>query len=232
MDIWYLNLDAFLPDVSKTTGILSQEELAQAHRFQDQILSDRYAIAHAGLRLILSKYLDAPAVSISFRKNQYDKPFILPAMNPRQIEFNLSHSGARASVVVSEGNSVGIDIEQYKKLEDHLKIARRYFTKKELQVLKQFDPGISGQRFIQLWTAKEAFIKARGLGLSIPLNQFDCSGVISQGQLASLTIPGNRSTHWIVQPLKEVPGYAGSVAYPGIQKDPNHYEFELNDLIS
>ncbi|ACN17368.1 Ffp [Desulforapulum autotrophicum HRM2] len=126
------------------------------------------------LRFVLSRYTQIPPQSLGFRENDFGKPSLKPGITDIPIQFNLSHSkGLTACAVVLE-SQIGIDVEDISRKVD-LKIARRFFSKQESEYLGKT---IEKETFFDFWTLKESYIKAKGKGLSIPLNKF--SFTISQ----------------------------------------------------
>lgn len=168
--VWRLHLDIPEGKVGRLRALLSRGECARADRFQRAEHGRRFTVAHGTLRRILSEYLECAPESIRFGRNEYGKPFLPEEMC---IEFNLSHSGDAALVAVTRGRAIGVDIEHYRKRLETEKISKRYFSPAEAAVLFKLPEGERERAFYACWTRKEAYIKARGEGLSIGLKRFD-----------------------------------------------------------
>ncbi|MEJ2124646.1 MAG: 4'-phosphopantetheinyl transferase superfamily protein [Alphaproteobacteria bacterium] len=121
---------------------------------------------------MLSRYGSLPPEAWRFSATKFGRPFVVdddPAL--QDLRFNLSHSGDTVIMGVSRGAEIGIDVEDLNR-NVPLEIATSYFTADEVQQLKALPPEQQPRRFLELWTLKESYIKARGKGLSIPLDQF------------------------------------------------------------
>ena len=171
--------------------LLSDNELERAERFRFEHLRRRYTIAHGFLRDVLGRYLGRPPQELVFETGEHGKPFIPGTA----LQFNLSHSEELAACAVTSGRSVGVDVEFIRDVPELDAIATRFFTGGERERIGRADD--RRQAFFECWTRKEAYIKAVGGGLSIPLTSFDASAAVEGWALADWT-PGI--------------GYAGAVA--------------------
>jgi 4'-phosphopantetheinyl transferase len=214
--VWIIQLDIPLASIEASQKILSIDEKVRINRFRYENHKQRYTAAHAGLRKVLSKYIPLKPEDITFETNAFGKPALGKEHMHDEVQFNLSHSGELALVAVVKGRSVGIDVEWIKPLSDHLKIAERHFTSDEVGALNQMNRSSSAKSFIQLWAGKESLIKARGSGLSIPLNQFNLVGLIASPDYHVCTVvdPADNRT-WSVSPLNLKSGYLGAVTVEG-----------------
>lgn len=216
IDIWTIPLDSPDHSVEEARAILSETERSQADRFKFPEIRRRFIMAHAGLRRVLALYIPVNPEVIKYELNAFGKPALAPYPTPENIQFNLSHSGELALVGVARARPVGVDVEGVKPLTGHMKIAGRYFSPDEVDVLKSMADSKSVEGFIQLWAGKEAFIKARGDGLSLPLDRFSLAALIARprGNPCTVTDPIDGRTWW-VSPLHLEPGYAGAVCLAG-----------------
>lgn len=154
---------------------------AQAFKFaKDQTL---YIAAHIFLRQTLSRYATLSPEKWCFKHNYYGKPSI-DNDGYRHLHFNLSHTQGLIACAVSYRYIVGIDVEQYRQLDDLNTLASYALARKEVEDLCSIaDKQQQIQRFFTYWTLKEAYIKARGMGLSIPLQQFTFTKKNKQWQI-------------------------------------------------
>ncbi len=180
VDLWTIHLESQLPYLNTNLNLLSDQEKARLDRFHFIEDKQQYAAAHVGLRRILAGYLSIDPKTIRFTLNSHAKPAVVDDQNQKRLHFNLSHSRGLALVAVSMLRPVGVDVERIKPLTDHLKLAERHFAPDEVAALKSLDPTASPAAFIQLWAGKEAFVKARGSGMSLPLNSFSLAALICQ----------------------------------------------------
>jgi len=153
-------------------ALLSDDERAQYRRFVTAWLRHEYLIAHALCRLALSSCADVDPRAWIFRREEHGRPIIEAPLAPPLLRFNLSHTRAMVAVLVAFGIEVGVDIEDTTRGSDTMKIAQRFFSRREAQALAACPPEDRSARFFDYWTLKESYIKARGLGLSLPLGQF------------------------------------------------------------
>lgn len=131
-----------------------------------------YLVAHALLRSCLSYYGERQPWEWSFVKNAYGRPEIQTKRGAPPMRFNLSHTDGLVVCAVTRSADIGVDVERVTLGEDLVAVANISFTSEEIACLSQWK-GIDWQkRFFELWTLKEAYVKARGLGLSLPLQQF------------------------------------------------------------
>ena len=185
--------------------LLTDEERDRAQRFVGPLLQRRFVAARAQLRALLGDHLGRDPRSLVFLLNEFGKPRL--ADHPG-VHFSLSHSQDRALLAVSDGPEIGADLEMMRAV-DHLDLARRYFHPDEVGAIERHrDPR---QAFFQIWTLKEAVVKAIGLGLSLPLDGFAVS-IDGPRPVMVVAPPESPGAWW----LHLEPGdYCRAVAVPG-----------------
>lgn len=205
---------------------LTSGEQARAAGMPVAAVRERWIGARAMLRSVLAAYLRLPPQQPRFVRGPYGKPEL--AGDPRFMPaFNLSHSGQRVLLAVTGPQGlVGVDVEQRRHLPDWEQIAAACFHPLEvaaLAALQARSPDAAGQAFIEVWTRKEAIVKALGLGLSMPLNGFRVS-VMAQGRAQVLEGPATPAwtrwlgravppwEQWCLQALEVGEGYAATLA--------------------
>jgi 4'-phosphopantetheinyl transferase len=149
--------------------LLSKEELTRWQRFKFDRHRREYLATHALARTALSHSRLLPPEAWRFQLNAYGKPSIEPECGLR---FNLSNSLDLVVCLISERAEVGVDVEPHKRAESILEVAPRMFSPRELAQLEALRENERPERALRLWTLKEAYIKARGMGLALPLNRF------------------------------------------------------------
>jgi len=150
---------------------LPPEEVEQEQRFVFEKSRLQFLLSRVLVRSVLSHYAGNDLRAWEFTRNAYGKPSVsAPAGMP--FEFNLSHTAGLVVCAVSLGRDLGVDVEDLRAASDNLHLARRYFAAAEAAALEALPPEEQPVAFLRFWTLKEAFIKARGMGLSIPLNDF------------------------------------------------------------
>jgi len=160
-------------------GTLNSTELARANRFRFQKHRDQFVFSQGVLRNILSQYLQMPPRHIRFESNDFGKPFLAnPLPSFRRLEFNMSHSETLVLVGVTMERLVGVDTEFVRRIDGIDSVSANYFTASECDLIRSVPANQKDHVFYVCWTRKEAFIKAVGKGLSIPLRSFDTSMAI------------------------------------------------------
>lgn len=151
--------------------ILNSEEREKQRRFHFERHRRQYLVSHALVRLTLSRYSPVPPEAWAFRTNEYGCPSVSGEVSPG-LCFNLSHTNGMAMVAVAREAELGVDVEDTQRPGDLVNVADHYFAPSEVAALKALPGGQQNERFFEYWTLKESYIKARGMGLSLPLEQF------------------------------------------------------------
>jgi 4'-phosphopantetheinyl transferase len=185
---------------------LSPVERARARRFRFEVDRRRFVVCRGLLRQILSQWVAERPAQIHFAVNSYGKPF-LPDW---RVAFNVSHSGGRALIAVTSGRELGVDIERINPAFAQEQIPERYFSRAEVRALRSLPQSEQTSAFFRCWTRKEAYIKARGFGLSMPLDSFD---VTLQAELPAAILRGGDG--WSLQALPAPEGFAAALAVEG-----------------
>ena len=210
IDIWYWRLSPPASTLENLRHNLNPEERARAVRFAAKLHGDRFVAGRGYLREILGQYLHRPPRSLFIHCNAFGKPQLGNGL-AGALHFNLSHSGDFAALAVSPAFDVGIDIEETRPLEEN--IAERFFSPREAGTLRRMSGERALQAFYRCWTSKEAFVKAHGAGLSLPLDSFDVS-VDPDRPPALLNLGGDRKAarQWSLLALDLPDGMSGTVA--------------------
>lgn len=158
--------------LARYNAVLNPEEAARRDRFHFEKHRHQFLVARALVRSTLSLYHpDIQPAEWQFAANAYGRPRIAGA-GAGTLDFNLSHTDGRIVLAVCRSQSPGVDIERLDRLETVADIAVRFFAETETLALSALPLSAQRRRFFDLWTLKEAYIKARGMGLSIPLKDF------------------------------------------------------------
>ena len=204
--IFRLYLDLPAGRLAALRAHLSADELARAARYHFEIDRQRFTAARGQLREILSSYLGVRPESLTFTYNEHGKPALVEG-EPR---FNLSHSQNRGLLGVLPGSEIGVDVEGVQRLVDYPNIARRFFAPGEVESLFQLPAEDQPLAFFNCWTRKEAYIKARGQGLSIALDSFEVTH--APGRPVNLRAPENG---WSIYALDPGPGFSAALVVEG-----------------
>jgi len=196
VDLWYVDFaevgDAALAHYGE---LLNAEERVRRDRFVFDRDRRAYAVSHALVRTVLSTYVDVAAARWQFSANAYGRPEIAGDQANCGLRFNLSHTRGAALIGVVWGREMGVDIEAVERSTSVVELADRYFSPPEVVDLMQLPEPRRRDAFFDYWTLKESYIKARGMGLAIPLDQFSFD--LSRGtSLACDARLGDDGTQW------------------------------------
>lgn len=173
VDLWFTRTDRVVPALAaQYHALLTPQELAQQRRFFFEKDRHRYLVTRALTREVLSRYVPVAPDKWRFESDAYGKPHVVdPTGAAKRISFNISHTDGLVAIGVGLDRALGIDVESMQR-QAPLPIAERYFSPSESQALRRLPAHAQARRFWDLWTLKESYIKARGMGLSIPLDRF------------------------------------------------------------
>ena len=214
--VWRASLDEFPSQIDCFLRTLAADEQKRAERFYFPRDRQHFITAHGVLRAILGLYLKMAPKYLSFCYASHGKPGLACKSGRDSIRFNMSHSHGEALYAVTRGREIGIDVEFIRRDLEAEQIAERFFSRSEIATLRALPPSLQRHAFFLCWTRKEAYIKARGEGLSIPLDQFDVS--LIPGKAAGLlnTRPASdEALGWSLQDLTLDSGYAAALAVEG-----------------
>ncbi|MFM1895168.1 MAG: hypothetical protein RLZZ385_242 [Pseudomonadota bacterium] len=212
--LWLVQMRDFMapPQQEQLRQWLALDELRRVERLQFPLHRQRACVSRGLLRHILSLYHpQQPPASWQLRTSAHGRPLLVDSgLTP--LHFNVSHSGDRLAIVFARHGVLGVDVEQVVARRHLRAIARRHFSAQEIAWFESLDAGQQTQRFFDLWTLKEAYIKARGLGLAIPLQQFSFELTAGAGIRAQFDSPlGEDGLPWVFR-LYDLPGARLAVA--------------------
>ena len=198
-------------DLNQSAEILSADELARANRLQDTKIRDRWIAGRILLRKLLAELLKCDAASIHFTYGEDGKPR-LAASN--ELSFNISHSGSQAVFAFSHVLELGIDIEEMHPLSAMDRVMQLVFSESEIESVRCLSGGNEIQAFFQIWTLKEAFLKAIGSGFRTPANQFSVISTMDRQPIMEKNKREIRhqGVHASLHPLSIAPGCAAAIA--------------------
>jgi 4'-phosphopantetheinyl transferase len=212
--VWRTSLDMAASAFAKMRQILSPDERERADRFHFELDRRRAVIGRGYLRLLLGEILDLPANKLQFEYDEFGKPGLIPEQG-LPLQFNVSHSGDLILIAITMDRAVGVDVEKIRTDLDPDDIAARFFSANECKILASLAGPVRFKAFFTCWTRKEAYLKARGVGLSLPLDQFDVSFLPDEEpRLLATRHDPDEARQWRLQAL-DVPGdYAAALAAP------------------
>lgn len=211
--VWWAQLDLPAWRMMQLARALSPAELDRAWRFRSLGDRNRFVARRGTLRQICSAYLGIEAGEIAFDCGPYGKPYLTQTTGGDTLQFSTSHSHGTALYAVTLGREVGVDIERIRPDMAWQSVTTMCLSTREMAALRTLAPAEQSRAFFRLWTRKEAYIKARGTGLSTRLNQIDVLGERTRPSVAT-RIGGNRLDPWFgsLQDLDVGPNDAAALA--------------------
>jgi 4'-phosphopantetheinyl transferase len=172
--IWRTGLDITESGLTKLREVLSPEEKRRADRFHFEADRRRCVIGRGSLKLLLGQIMNLPANELQIENDEFGKPRMI-SRRGRCLQFNVSHSGSLVLLAITRGRKIGVDVERVRTDLDVDGIAARFFSTSEYNIWALLAGQAKYDAFFACWTRKEAYLKARGVGLSEPPDQFDVS---------------------------------------------------------
>ena len=213
--VWRIPLAVSGSEQARRAEVLSSDELARAARLHFERDRRRWIATRGAVRTLLASYTDVQALSLRFRLGPHGKPS-LEAPDGTGLEFNVSHSGELALCAVSLGRAVGVDVEATRPEFATASIAGRFFAPAERAAFEALPRNEQTEAFFACWSRKEAYMKARGIGIALGLDRFEVS--LTPGRPAALLATHDEPDaveRWRLVALAPGEGYAGALVTDG-----------------
>lgn len=207
MRVWCLRLSAGSSTVERFRLVLNDEERNRADRFRFPQHRDQFVLARGALRHLLGGLLSTAPGDVELQYAPKGKP---QCKTDPTLRFNLSHSGEMAMYAFARNREVGIDVEQHREMRDLEAVAKRFFASGEVEDLMSLPSAGRLEAFFRCWTRKEAFIKAIGDGLSLPLHSFRVS-VLPEQPVLILDAPPAQHQLWQLADVTPCGGYSAAL---------------------
>jgi 4'-phosphopantetheinyl transferase len=173
--VWYASLEMDYADIVDYSKTLSSDEKERIDRFYFAKDRNNFIRGRGILRVLLGRYLKKDPSCIQLSYNTYGKPSLKCPIEANSLNFNVSHSDEKILYAFSKGLPLGIDLEYIRLDLSFESIAKRFFSPLEATMFYSLPEAFKAEAFFNCWTRKEAFVKAKGGGLSLELDQFDVS---------------------------------------------------------
>jgi 4'-phosphopantetheinyl transferase len=209
--VWHAALDREEKVLGRLESRLSQEEKARADRFHFVNDRNRFVAARGLLRELLGKYLHQAPTGLEFSYGEHGKPSLSGGNASSGLCFNLSHSAGLVVYAIAKERNLGIDVEHVRPESAGDDIAERYFSSREVSDLRTLPPEARVEGFFHCWTRKEAYLKATGMGLQIPLDSF----AVSLFPEKPAQFLGGVEPRWHLAAHDPAEGYVAAVVYDG-----------------
>ena len=215
VQVWQMRVDE--PAVEACAALLSEEEHARLHRMRLGMARNEFVVGRAMLRVLVGAVLEMPATQISISTGDFGKPSVA------RIEFSVAHSHGNILIALCRNSRVGVDIEWIDKDIETVEIAQQSFSRGEISRLEHREDEQRLLAFYDIWTKKEAMVKAHGQGLTLDLESFtapedDALALVDGEQL-------------FVQKLASEPGYAAALASVFADLVVERHELESQEIV-
>lgn len=228
--LWLASLNVTDQIFDVLSQSLSNDEWDRADRFVFKRDRQYFVMARGILRDILARYLDCQPGEIRFHSDPGGKPRISLTGASNRLEFNLSHSSGLLILAVSIGRQVGVDIERIRPLPDLDQITSYTFSNYEQIMLAKLTPEEKLIGFFRCWTRKEAYLKARGSGLLIPLDSFDVSLESDNPiRMISNRLDPSEVSRWSFHTFNPEEGYIGALVIEGQGLKPDFRRWKASE---
>lgn len=211
--VWHTDLNLSQAAVESLARLLNAEEHDRASRFKVSAPREQFVISRVFLRQALGLYLNTDARTLQFQTTSHGKPELAGGSDLR---FNLSHTAGMAIVALARDRQVGVDVEKIREDIDTMELADRFFSAQEAEWVRSQPAAERFSSFFTCWTAKEAYIKAHGEGLSMPLDRFSLMPRPGASQLELQVFDDpEESKRWSVWQLELGANFRGALAAEG-----------------
>ncbi|MGH7181031.1 MAG: 4'-phosphopantetheinyl transferase family protein [Nitrospiraceae bacterium] len=214
--VWGFSLNGSAVALKCCSAWLNEEERGRAARFIRQEDQTRYTFAHGALRAVLAHYIALDPAALLFQTGSTGKPALLDHQgNQHAIRFNLSHSRGRMLIAVTQGQDVGVDLEEMRDKAEVVKLAERFYAPSEYQKMVGHSRSVQVEQFYHYWVAKEAVIKGQGVGI---FSLRGCEILPPDDAASSLARPADGvglQPGWTIRWLACGAGWQGAVALQG-----------------
>jgi 4'-phosphopantetheinyl transferase len=210
--VWKVSILQEQSTIPPLFSLLSADERERSARFVFERDRNRFVASRAILRLIIARYRGMKPGEIVLVYDSYGKPSMSPDQNLNGLSFNLAHSGDRAVYALARNVQVGIDIEQQRNDLPVLELAKRFFSPRERRALCSLPEDERREAFFRCWTRKEAYLKALGQGLSVPLERFTVSVRPAESPILLEALPSDDPTTWTILDLPAETGFMAALA--------------------
>jgi 4'-phosphopantetheinyl transferase len=214
VDVWKASLAASEHAAAGCRENLCAEERERADRYVFPEHRRRFIVGRGILRILLGRYLGVSPAGISFHYTEFGRPFLAN----EDLRFNVSHSGDIALFGFVRNADIGIDVECIRPIST-MEIAARFFSPNERETLASVSEGLREAAFYRCWTRKEAYLKAKGLGLQTPLDSFTVSLDADAPALLSVDGVPEEPRRWNFVNIDVGPGAVGVVVFSGVARE-------------
>jgi 4'-phosphopantetheinyl transferase len=223
--VWRISLDQQDQNLERFRGTLELDELDRAARFHFEKHRRHFIVARGFLRSVVARYVETLPGALRFAYGVYGKPDLT---SEHSLRFNLSHSNEVALLAVTLDAELGVDVEHIRADFASEDIARRFFSRAEVETFNALAPEQRVEAFFRCWTRKEAYIKAIGKGLSQALDEFDVT-LAPDTPAALLRAKDDDPARWLLSDIEVGKSYAGALVIERPVAEIRFFRHDLQD---
>jgi 4'-phosphopantetheinyl transferase len=209
---WWVALNLPVETLAERAALLSPDEQARARRYIFERDRQRYIAGRAFLRLLLGAYLGVEPAEIIFEYSLMSKPGLKAQTGQRSLQFNFTNSDNRGLAAVCWECPIGVDLERVHSMPDEDDFARQFFCPAEEALLRAQDGAAKRSAFFQLWTCKEALLKAMGDGLTRPINEVEVALADEKARLVAIAGDPAPAAAWQLTLFQPAPDFQAALA--------------------
>ena len=211
--VWAATLCPPAEILNQFAATLSPDETARANKFKFERHRNRFIAGRGALRGILAPYLNAQPAELGFDYSPNGKPSLAGRFAESKIHFNLAHSDELALIAVTRIGIVGVDVEKVRPVKDMDHLVARFFSPRESDAFQKVAEAEKPAAFFNLWTRKEALLKATGEGITRSLSLVEVSFLPGEpARLVAIAGDSAKAAEWSLRDLSPAVGFTGALA--------------------
>jgi 4'-phosphopantetheinyl transferase len=204
--VWAVDLDA---SSDPYPALLSREEQTRAARYHFELHRRRFIRGRAALRLLLAEHLSADPLQLQFGYTASGKPYL---KHPSNLSFNVTHCENLGLIAIAESEiDIGVDVERVRLVPDVDELVSRFFSKREATLFAALSAELKPAAFFNLWTRKEALLKATGEGICNSLDRVEVTFLAGE-PARLLSLPEGKPSEWTLRGFTPFEGWVAAVA--------------------
>ena len=220
--VWATSLAVDPSILQKLSSTLTPDEMERAKRYKFAIHRNRFIAGRGALRAILALYLGTEAAALRFAYLENGKPDLGGKFAKAGIDFNLAHTGDLALLAITRIGPVGVDVEYVRPIKNVDELVARFFSSRENKLFQKVPAAEKPSAFFNLWTRKEALLKATGEGITRSLDLVEVSFLPGEpARLLAISGDESAARRWMMKELSPADGFTGAVTVqPGTSNTP------------
>ena len=211
--VWAASLRITFTELEAFAAVLSSDEKERAGKFKFEKHRNRFIAGRGALREIAGQYLQAKPAALRFEYTTNGKPVFANEFASAGLHFNLAHSEDLVLIAVTRIGAIGVDVEWVRLVKEMDELVARFFSRREAQLFQKLGNEEKPDAFFNLWTRKEALLKATGEGITRSLSLVEVSFLPGEpARLLAVAGDPSKAAQWTIRELSPAEGFAGALA--------------------